>query len=329
MSTRSPKWDDERNEERARDLLAPLYGERDQLSPREAAELEAVRDLIQDFAGGHLGPEESPEPKLSNALLAALEKPAEDFATLSPQGDGVWLTRNEGIASLPVSEPVEFSSGAMIATDGESRADVTVELLSLALNCQSELAVDALDSEHMVGRMGHGCVYFSIDNYGTFENFEVTIETPQGSLRARSGQVEIEVEEAGYVRVLVAQGKARFTTTGGKSRSVREGHELRILAGRMSLSRLGFERIEEEMTWARMPVRRPRIFEAIGAFFMAAFFIGVAVVRIADASAPLPPVETPFVPAASQILARDLAREIQANEPRIEAEEVVEENHES
>ncbi len=311
MNDRTQEFERERSDELARDLLAPIYGEQTVLSERESAELEALRDLLHDYAGGHVGSQETSSRDLRSSVLDAMAAPEAVIAAVSPRGDGVTVSRPDGFQDLLIDEALEILPGTTVRTDCDSRADVIhSESVFVALNNSTDFVVGTKGKESLGGRIERGCAFINIDEHDwSVDKSAITLETPQGYLRVKHGHVEVEVEAGGFVRVLVAEGEAKFKTLAGKCKRISEGSELRVVAGRMHASRPGLESIEDETRWARVQTRQPKMFEAVSALVMAAFFIGVAVVRIADASAELPRIDQKTQVASAQVMVRDISLE--------------------
>jgi ferric-dicitrate binding protein FerR (iron transport regulator) len=242
------------NTERSIEQLLKLAGERELPS---AAGMERAREAASESWQRMLrdAPARAPRRGAWVALTAAASvvliavvafRPSNHVAmqaaarVVSIQGGAVLHHGADGTVLLPATDvmtgnTIETSNGRVVLTLGNS--------LSLRINRYTRLRLDSPSDVTLLA----GDVY--VDSGGVNAGGHLRIETPSGEVRHVGTQFQVSVAGVN-TKVRVREGRVVFTPLdAGAPRDIAAGDELRIVEGRMSMTR-GLASFGAEWEWA-------------------------------------------------------------------------------
>lgn len=264
---------------RARQLLAPLYGEAPTLESGEAADFEATRDLLVDWVEEPEGAE-LPDAMRATLLERAFER-REDASTISPLGGAVWLRRGGKSRVLAFSSPFQAFPGDLLMLPAGSRAEVRLpDGSSLMLKDHSRFVVGQIGGKDQ-GRLLAGRLYAWVEHQ---VRAAFRIATPLGMAAVVGTEFDLNLETHGECRLLVAKGQVNFQTLPGKTpggktmTEVTKNRMYRCSESGGHVERLSRREVRRELAWVHgaPPPRRGRallVILAILAMAGAGFFL--------------------------------------------------------
>jgi hypothetical protein len=245
--TPSQNLGDRAASEQARDFLAPLYGGSAVLSPRDAAEFEAVRDLVTDYLAQPLATD-----RLRNAVLDRVSRWPSRPAVVTPLGGAILLHRSGAQHALPHDRSIEADPGDLVVVPTGCRAEVQLaDGTSLLLASGTRLRLGGLDENRERARLIAGRVFAWVARQvrGGF-----VLGTPQGEVFVLGTEFDVTAEANGRLRLLVAKGKVGFTRTGADrpvAPALTRGQLLQLEDGRAAMRTLTRRETLEETRWAQ------------------------------------------------------------------------------
>lgn len=246
---------------RARQLLAPLYGEAPALESGEAAEFEATRDLLVDWV------EEPDGAELPDAMRATLLdhafKRQGEASTISPLGGAVWLRRGGKGRVVAFSSHFQAFAGDLLMLPAGSRAEVRLpDGSSIMLKDHSRFIVGRIGGKDQ-GRLLAGRLYAWVEHQ---VRAAFRIATPLGMAAVVGTEFDLNLENHGECRLLVAKGQVNFETLPGKApggktmTEVTKNRMYRCSESGGHVERLSRREVRRELAWIHgaPPPRRGR-----------------------------------------------------------------------
>lgn len=233
--------------EQAREFLAPLYGGNAALSPRDAAEFEAVRDLVADYLAQPLATD-----RLRDAVLDRVSRWPSRPAVVTPLGGAILLQRTGAQHALPHDRSIEADPGDLVTVPTGCRAEVQLaDGTSLLLASGTKLRLGGLDESRERARLIAGRVFAWVAKQarGRF-----VLGTPHGEVFVLGTEFDVTAEANGRLRLLVAKGKVGFTRTGADrpvAPSLTRGQMLQLEDDRAAMRTLTRRETLQETRWAQ------------------------------------------------------------------------------
>jgi len=236
--------------ETARHFLAPLYGEVPAPDSREAAEFEATRDLLVDLIEEPAGAEWTDGAR-ARLLERAFER-RDEACTVAPLGGTVRLRRESAGGAIAFSSSFQAFPGDLLTLPAGSRAEVRMpDGSSILLKDRSRFVVGRIGGK-VQGRLQAGRLYAWVEHQ---VRAAFRIATPLGTAAVVGTQFDLNLENHGECRLLVAKGQVNFETLpgialgGGKRVEVAKNRMLRCSRTEDRLERLSPREIRRELGW--------------------------------------------------------------------------------
>jgi len=251
----------------ARQLLAPLYGEAPSLDLGEAAEFEAVRDLVVDWVDDAEGAEFSPEAR--TALLDRALADTTESSLVSPIGGAVWVRRNGKGHALALTSRFEALPGDLLILPHGTRAEVRLpDKSSVLLKDESRFVVGHKEGRNQ-GQLLAGRLYAWVEHQ---VRAAFHIATPLGTAAVLGTQFDLDLEEPRKVHLLVTKGKVEFYSRKGEktsmSKIVTRNRLLSASAQETTVRRLSPLEARRRTAWVRGENPRRGRFSVLGALLV-------------------------------------------------------------
>lgn len=234
--------------DRARELLAPLYGEADALGLREASEFEAARDFLADALAEPL------DAAVRSRMAGAMQREASADAppvAVQPVGGPVWSLLGDG-SPLPLARRESVGVGAAIVVPDGSRALLTYrDGTTVLLDARSRMMPRPGGSGAAPGgSLSRGRLYARVRRQASGR---FSIDTPAGRVAVLGTEFDLAVGGANRMALLVAKGVVEYAlhSRSEPARRVRRGESLSVEDSRTESRRVGALEIRRRTAWAR------------------------------------------------------------------------------
>jgi len=253
---------------KARDMLAPIYGEASTLESREAAAFEATRDLVGDWM----------KPTTGDAGLGAASRQALILravstappATVSALAGHVMIRRAGAAQAFPLGADREVRRGDVVIAPHGGRALISMpDGSEILLRAESEIEIGDTTPGALAERMTltAGRVYAWIAKQ---KEVLFSIRTNVGFACVVGTEFDLQIDREGNLDLIVSHGQVNFRPASASAEEVplRRNEMVEYRASRTSKRTLTGRETDARTAWARKP-KRGRVHGAVVAGVLA------------------------------------------------------------